>query len=433
MRAMRSSRRIRLLLLATAIGSAPNASAAPPDEAALASRPMTDALHTPGFELVADPALSLGDLVVETAEREPGHWLVDARQADAKTFDRAASRWLSDRASATGGFITDAVGADDGYSQWDALLELPLWWPGQRSSRRSLARAARASAAASTEAHLLETAGLVRTALAALAITRNRESFALAEWQTQLEWVAQVRRAVELGETAEIDLLLAERECLEREIGYREASEEARHAEESYRILTGRETHPSEWEEAPAGPTDIAAHPLLRQAHAEITEAEAALQVLDREQWGAPTVALGGQGERADSSTPTSNRLVTLVRIPLGRGTSTDFERVAIRRRVALARRDAGRLERILRERRAAAEHQLELAVRRAAVGTDRERIADQRLELTERGHALGELDVAALMGARIASLEARRAAREAEILHALHVAEWNQSLGVIP
>lgn len=433
MRPMRSPRFIRLFLLAAAVGSAPSASAAPPVEAAPATLPIAGALHAPGLEVTPDPALSLAELVVETAEREPGHWIVDARQADAKTFDRAASRWLSDRASVTGGFITDAVGPDDGYSQWDTLLELPLWWPGQRSSRRSLARAARTSASASTEAHLLETAGLVRTALAALALTRNRESFAHAEWQTQLEWVAQARRAVELGETAEIDLLFAEREGLDRELEYREASEEARHAEESYRILTGRETRPGEWEEARAEPTEIAAHPLLQQAHAEITEAEAGLQVLDREQWGAPTIGLGGQGERADSSVPTSNRLVTLVRIPLGRASSTEFERVAIRRRVALAQRDAGRLERTLRERRAAAEHQLELAVRRAAVGADREHIAEQRLELTERGHALGELDLDALMRARIALLQARRDAREAEILHALHVAEWNQALGVIP
>lgn len=430
---MRAMRYRGLLLVVGTIAFGSSSFALPPDPQAPVAPSGEEVLHPPEFVLDDDPELSLAALVSETAAREPGRFVVDAREADAEDFGRAAGRWLSDRAALSGGFITDAVGPDDGYQQWDALLELPLWWPGQRSSRRALARAADTTASTSTAAHLWETAGLVRRAVATLALTRNREGFARARWQAEIERIDRLRRAVELGDVAELDLLVAERERLDGEIAYREASEEARHAEESYRLLTGREAWPGNWQETPAARSSLDRHPMLDQARAEIVEAEAALQRLEREKWGAPTIGLGGQGERELSGAETSERLVTLVRVPLGRGSGSDFERVAVRRRLAEAQRDAGRLERTLLDRLAAAEHQLELAVHRVEVATERERLALRQLELTERGHALGELGLDARMRARFDALGARRDAREAEILHRFHVAEWNQALGVIP
>jgi outer membrane protein TolC len=420
-----------LLLLAT-IGSAGSAPAAPSLSEA-ETPPPEGTIHVHEGVLETDGTLSLAELVREAAARAPGQWLVEGRAEEVEALDRAAGRWLSDRATLTGGFITDAVGNDDGYQQWEALLELPLWWPGQRSSRRELARATRTAAEASASAHLLETAGRVRSAVATLALSRNRLELARAEWQSETELAAQLERAVELGESSERDLLLAQSGRLDRELEATEALEEARHAEQSYRLLTGRSASPALWQEEPSPRKDLATHPLLVQARADVAAAEAGLRRLEREQWGAPSVELGAQSEKERDGASTSDRLVALVRIPLGRGSTSDFDHAAARRRLAEARRDAGRVERQLLDRLGQAEHQLELARRRVETGAEQASVARRHLELTDRGYVLGEIDLAELLDARARSIQAERAEQEAEILHRFHVAQWNQSLGVIP
>lgn len=395
---------------------------APPDE-----------IHSHEPALRADPALSLADLVRETAARAPGRFDIEGRSQAASLLDRAARRWLSDQPVVGGDYLTDSGLSGEGYRQWDAMLELPVWWPGQRSPRGDLARAAHSAVAASSTVQLLETAGRVRSALATLALTRNQLELARAEWQAESKLADRVRRAAELGEVSQREQLLAESETLARELEYLAALEEARHAEESYRILTGRDQWPAAWGEEPAAATDFERHPLVELARAEIASAEAELRRLERAGWGSPTIQIGRQSEREERGVAFNDRIVAGIRIPIGRGGTAEIDQAAVRRVLSAARRDAARLERGLREFRARAEHQLELAHRRVATSVEQAAIAERYLKLTERGHALGEVDLATLLRARARRVRAERARSEAEILRQFQIAEWNQALGVIP
>jgi outer membrane protein TolC len=383
--------------------------------------------------LRADPGLTLADLVRETAARAPGQFDVEGRSQAASLLDRASRRWLSDQPVVSGDYLTDSGLSGEGYRQWDAMLELPVWWPGQRAPRRDLARASHSAVTASSTVQLLESAGRVRSALATLALTRNQLELAQAEWQAESELADRVRRAAELGEVSQREQLLAESETLARELEYLAAVEEARHAEESYRILTGRDQWPAEWGEEPAPATDVEQHPLVELARAEIASAEADLRRLERAGWGSPTIQIGRQSEREERGVAFNDRFVAGIQIPIGRGGRAELDQAAARRVLSAARRDAARLDRDLREYRARVEHQLELAHQRVATSAEQAAIAQRHLELTERGHALGEVDLATLLRARARRIGAERARREAEIRRLFQIAEWNQALGVIP
>ena len=202
--------------------------------------------------LNADPTLSLATTIQIAATREPGNQIAEARGVEASALEARARRWLAAPPSIAAAYVTGAVGRNRGYQQWDAVLELPLWWPGQRSPSGDRARAARAVSEQSGAVHVLEISGRVRSALAGLALALNRLDLARSELAAEEELVKRVARAVELQELAERELLLARSSSLERRASYLAALEESRHAEADYALLTGLDRWPSRWIEEPS-------------------------------------------------------------------------------------------------------------------------------------------------------------------------------------
>lgn len=97
---------------------------------------------TPPHESVlhANPALTLAELVRATARLGPGRFEVEGRIQEASLLDRAARRWLPGPLAIQGLYMNDAVGSGEGYRQWDVMLEIPVWWPGQGAPRRDPGR-----------------------------------------------------------------------------------------------------------------------------------------------------------------------------------------------------------------------------------------------------------------------------------------------------
>ncbi|MGH0033904.1 MAG: TolC family protein [Myxococcota bacterium] len=417
-----------MVLLGLAIGPAAPAGANSPGV-----DPKSPAATDGHADLSVDASLSLAEAVRIAASREPGRLVVEARGVEAEAFRRDAGRWLSDVPSLVGAHVTDAVGSDHGYRQWDAALELPLWWPGQRAPRRAKADAAGAAAGQAAEAHRLEVAGRVRAAVAALDLTRNRLELARSELDAEEALAARVARAVELGELAERDRLLALSASLERRTRYLEALEEHRHAQADYTLLTGLDRRPARWGETLAQETDLERHPELILARTDVAVARAEVERLERARWSGPVVAIGSQHERDDRGNDYSHRLVAGIRIPLGRRDAVSSGLAGAQRRLAEARRTAGRLAIDLEGRRMRAEHALSLVADRIETDRQRARMADDHLQLTERGFALGEVDLATLVRARARAIDAQQSLREAEILQRMRIAQYNQALGVVP
>ncbi|HPG27273.1 MAG TPA: TolC family protein, partial [Myxococcota bacterium] len=239
----------------------------------------------------ADPDLTLAETIRLALERDPGLVGVEARQVEGRALERASRRWLAGAPALYGGAVSDSpVGSDIGYRQWDAGLELPLWWPGQRSPRRDVARAAKDAAAHAVRVQALEVAGQVRAAVAGLALARRRLELARGDREAEARLAERVERAVELGELAGREALLARTSVLERELAELEALEELRHAEASWVVLTGIERSPGEWGETLRSDARLEDHPALLLARDGEDQAEANAARLERSGWGQPTI-----------------------------------------------------------------------------------------------------------------------------------------------
>ena len=384
-------------------------------------------------EIVADPLLSLAEVVRLAAEREPGAAVVVARRVEADALEADARRLLAGAPAVAAGYITDDPGSSHGYRQWDSLLELPLWWPGQRSGRRQLARAAKSAAGRAASTHVLDVAGRVRQAIAELALAKNRLELTDADWRAAEELAAKVGRGVELREFAQRDLLLARSASLERRFDHLEALEESRHTAESYLLLTGLSRWPADWQERADGSIRLADHPSLLLAGDEALWADAELLRQRRDQWGNPVLALGSQHERPLGGLDFDNRFVSAIRIPLGRRKDARGQVASAQRAAAEARRDRLRLERRLQERLAHAEHRMALAQTRRSTAHEQAEIALEYTRLTQRAFELGETALASLLRARARSFAAQLESHEAVILHRFSAAQLNQALGVVP
>lgn len=378
-------------------------------------------------------SLTLHEVVLHTAAREPGTGVVTARRNEADALLENAGRLLPGAPSIAVDHVTDRIWTNDGYRQWGTGVELPLWWPGQRSGRRDRAQAAGAAADHSERAHLLEVAGWVRQAVAELALAQVRLELAEAEWRAEDALADQIERAVAMQEFAERDLLLARSSSLNLRFGYLEALEEFRHAEGNYSLLAGLTEWPADWAEAQSEHSALRDHPLLLLADEETARAEAEVRRLIGDQWGHPVLTLGTQHERDIRGDDYSNRVVTGLRIPLGRRRDAGAEIAAAQRVLAETRRDAHRLERELRGTLAEAEHRLALADKRVATATEQTRMAAEYRRLSERGFGLGETDLGALIRARARAASAEQTLREAVILRLFSTAQLNQATGVIP
>ena len=425
--------KLDLALLLSMLWMLSTGDAAMAGSAAMAEPGLTASQDHPHPELAIDPALSLQEAVARTAEREAGMAVVEARVAEASALGRDAGRLLAAAPTLVMGNINDVPFDDDGYRQWDAGLELPLWWPGQRRGRRRSAQAALAASHEARRAHRLEVAGWVRESIAELALARLRLELAESAWQTEEAFVAQVARAVEVGELARTELLLAESVRLERHLEYLAALEEVRHSEATYALLTGLDSWPASWEEAPAQASSFERHPYLLLAAEEVERVRGELERVTGDQWGSPVLALGTQHERESRGASYSDRIVVGVRIPVGRRGAARTEIAAMARGVSERRRDMSRLERDLRGRLAMAQHARDLAAARIASATEQAGVAAEALRMSELGFALGEVDLGDLLRARARSSAAEQMRLEALLLRRIRTAQLNQALGVLP
>ncbi|MEZ4218717.1 MAG: TolC family protein [Myxococcota bacterium] len=391
------------------------------------------AAHDDVARLPRDPGLTLSEAVRLAAANDPGAIAVGGRVEEAEAIADDARRWLADAPTAFATHVDDGLASDEGFRQWDAGLELPLWWPGQRAATRAQAVAAGEAAALAARVHRLEVAGRARAALAELDLASLREALAADELAAQRALVARVARAVELEELARRDLLLARAAETEHEALLLAAREERIHAEHAWRRETSLERAPASGDETAADATAIAEHPSLRLADREVARAEAEVERLAFARWSAPAIAIGTQHERSARGQGYSDRVVAGVRLPLGRRGALASGLAAAARARAEARAARARVERRLRGHLDHAVHRSELAEARAGLAAARAALARDHLALAQRGFDLGEIDLETLIRARLLARTAEEAHGEAIVQRRLATAVLNQSIGVLP
>lgn len=330
--------------------------------------------------------------------------------------------------------LDDQLGANRGKREWELEVETPLWLPGQRNAAQAEAHAAQKEFDAQQRALRLQLAGEVREAWWALAEARSQYALAEARNQAAQALSQDVERRVRAGELARLDFNLAQVEQLSSQSERDDAKSTLQQAEQNFLLLTG-EAPPQELQPETQTRTEwtVDAHPQVQAAAAGKDLAQAKLELAQKSQRDAPTLAFRMVRDRSDFADTYADAFGVKLTIPFSFGArvrqdldsnraqlvqaQTEYDQALLRTNLA---KETG--QRLFQ----ASQRQLELATRRAALTQD-------NLTLIEKSFALGESDLPSLLRARAAHFDAQALLQRQQINAHAAVSRIHQSLGVLP
>lgn len=389
----------------------------------------------PGVAGATPPAApSLADVVAAALAHAPALAVPAAIAAEGEARrTQTASLFAADPALVVR-HQTDRVGAQDGFREWEAGLEAPLWLPGQKGQRRREAYRYLVEADAATAALRWEVAGEVRERLWQLLIAHAE----LAQAETTLAGAEELQRLVQrrvtAGELARAELILSRKDTLTRAADLQLRRSELALAQESYRQYTGSDTLPADFAEQLKGADQLAEdHPALRSARAAVERTRAVRDRTRGEGRANPTLLVSGVQSRDLAAAGYEGSINLELRIPLGLPSQSAATLATAERGLTEGNAELGRVHRVLLDtlyREAAAYRglleQVQLAEQQLALADEGERLA-------RRGFELGESDLFKLLAAREQALAAHRKLKVGRLEVGRAIARYNQAAGVLP
>jgi cobalt-zinc-cadmium efflux system outer membrane protein len=379
-------------------------------------------------------APTLAEAVSEAFARYPEAELVQAIRQQSEAIQQQASSLLAAEPAVMVRHENDAVGDDKGYRQWEGGLEMPLWLPGQRHRRGRVAEVTQEEADATARLQRWKVAGEVRDLLWSLSVAEAELELARQALQSAKALEQDVARRVDAGELARMDLLLAQKETLAREIDRTEAASRRRTLLLQYQTITGLSELPVDLrEQAPAHAALADGHPELAARRVIAERSRAERDQVRGERRGSPVLTVGGKSERPESGLSYDNALVAEISLPLG-------TRAHAAPRIAAAERNLAEASAAVARARLELEKDLieALNARRQAAQTlklaeRQQQLAVEGLRLARRAFELGENSLFMVLEARRQALDAVHSRRVSELELGRAVARLNQTLGVIP
>lgn len=380
-----------------------------------------------------DHTLTLAELIDTTAEHYPDAAWIKAMEDEAKAIAQRGQSWLAGPASADVSFLEATSGT---LHILDAFVSVPLWNFGQRDAEQDLAKRAEDSTQSQNYALKLRVAGLVRSALWDIALTKVHHDLAKADYQLTEQLVGKVKRLYELGDLPRADLLLAQSELLQKRSVLTLAEAEVMHARKRYGNLTQSNTIPAEYQEPLAELKTIERqHPVLAAINSQIARKQAELEAVRLTGSGQTQVSVGINSDRGNND-PRSNYTESFgigISMPFGGSAHLAPKIAAVN--VELNKLIAER-EQLFRDLELAyheAEHALE--VNRAEMETvdELQKIAEEHLQMTELSFSVGEINLIELLRIRQRTQQAILNAKERSVILQRDIALYNQTVGVLP
>lgn len=383
-------------------------------------------------------AMTLGEAVTRAlhlAEQAPR--VAAVRREAAATRTQATSLVAEDVALRLKS-ISDRLTEDQGANEWEAMVDLPLWLPGQRDARQAIAGALDTQSVALERLLRWEMAGLVRETSweTALAGGRLRQAELALEAARALE--TTVDKRTRGGELARVELLQARQETLVREVEVQAARLAASRAREAWQHLTGQTSLPDPLSELAPPPTETpralpADHPLLTDGEGALMLARAERERAIQERRGHPLLSLGGKRVEAGRGTDALDALQIEMSIPLGLGSQSAPALAAAERTYTERLTDLHRIKREAELELVSADLERRGATEALAVAERRAGLAAEALRLMRRAFELGERDLAELLRSQERAREASLDLELRRLEQGRALARLNQALGVIP
>ena len=357
-----------------------------------------------------------------------------ARRALVAAKQRSAAAFLPGAPTFGATYVTDQVIRNRRARDAELSLGTQIWLPGEGTASVRAADADMSRLEAEGVRQVLEVAGQVREALAAVAVAKADQRAAQARLRDARALEADLARRVRGRDTAEAELLVAQADRIEAEATLSERSATLEASRVDYRTLTGLDPNTAALNE-PAPPPAQTRPPDPRvieaQRAVEVARANRELAAIQRRD--SPEVGLVGRRTRDIGGDVYDHSVGVQVRIPFATETRNAPRRAAAEveytdavAALAKVERDIGGGESRARIELASAQAARDLAVKRAAV-FERQRV------LFERSFAEGNTALADLIRARTLAFQADAARERADVGGRQARGRLNQALGLMP
>jgi len=378
--------------------------------------------------------LTLSEAVEIAYQRIPQRKVFDSMDAESGALARQSRSLFAGNPALSARYQTDQGASQNGLEEWEAGIEVPLWRFGQKAARQSFAEASGVMVSTGRKALLHNVAGQVRETIWDVHIAQISLTQAKKEWETTQALEQDVKRRVQLGESAKTDLMLAKDQTLSKHDIFLSAEAELVHALKRYQSLTGLQTLPTNPEEELSAMTAIDnSHPALAERLAELNQSQSNVRVAGREKAESPQLLIGARQERdvRDSDPVTSFGLS--LRIPFAISSQSAPKTAAAHVILSKAQSQLESTRRELQANLHEAEHELETTQKRLALVTKQAKLANESLRLAKRAFSLGESDLVNLLRIQSLAFNAERNEQQLKVSIKRATARYNQAIGVLP
>ena len=365
---------------------------------------------------------------------------LDNRRSELAAKEKAANSWISGEPVAGIAHRTDRLNRNEGFREYEAEIELPLWNPGVRNAAQADVAAQRQGFDGQFALAKLKLAGELRL-LAASAATAQVELDLNKRKLLEANALSQdVSRRVKAGENARVDGLQAQVLVQQAQAAMAQAESQLARVQNQWRSLTGLTTvapldetlannAANEALDTPVPPD----HPALRYAQAQLGSAQAKLGLADADKRDPMSVGVGVARERANFAGANETKLRIALRIPLGGDNRNAPRRAAARAELDTAQAELDTVQRQLPAEAAASTLDLRAARAAQAAAGERVRLSTEVQTLITQSWRLGNSDLPTRLRADNEQFEARLSLARANVDVQRAIANLNQAQGQMP
>lgn len=376
---------------------------------------------------------TMRDAVERAWARQPDARAQPARSEEFAARREAAEALFPEPPSLSLGNRNDRLNRNDGVSEWEMEIALPLWLPGQRARQTFIANAERDQYDSGITAAKLKIAGEVREAYWQVRLTENELALAQRKAADAAALAADVARRVKAGDLARVDLNQAQAAERLARAALIEAEIKAFKARQAFGVLTGIAALPAMEENTAPAKAELDDHPLLAPLQRAGVTAQAKLNEAARSLRNNPEIELGTRRERNAFDDPYANSIEVRFRLPFGTD-ARNKPRIAAANAELIEAQAAYGVERAkVAAEIEAARRELEQARIVAQLAEARFALATDTLQLLAKAFTLGELDLVSRLRAENERFESELNFTRAKLEGARAVSRLNQALGVLP
>jgi cobalt-zinc-cadmium efflux system outer membrane protein len=358
----------------------------------------------------------------------------ESRRAEALARERAASSWINGTPSATLAQRSDRPGANRGFREYEAELELPLWSPGVRSAARREQTAQRQNLEPQQLMARLKLAAEVRELAGSLAAARTERELVQRKHGEALALAQDVERRVKAGDSARVDSLQAQSQVQQAASAKDQGEAAFTRLQNQWQALTGLAAVPALDEPpAPTGALAHAEHPALQAAQAQVQAAQARLALAEADKRDPMALGVGVTREREAFGAAGENTLRLSLKIPFGGDNRNGPRIAAARAELDAAQADADAVARQTHSEWVSATTELDAARRMQSAAAERARLGREVHSLVAKAFRLGESDLPARLRAENEKFEADLSLARARVDLQRAISRLNQALGIFP